>query len=191
MISSVNSNGTNDRMIPVGYLAKRILNSPGGFENTQIADIYSVSSCISKNFADYINFWKHNGYWFFNSPKIIQQIAEEQSIDLTETKLFYYEVYNLEFDEDEGWKFFEPDASFSTVIENPLLKNLEGFDIVTFSCANSAECSPLSCNWLANTIPVNKHCLLSTFDNACHVLENGEFRNSEPGPFRIIAIYSV
>ena len=59
-------------MIPAGYMAKRVQNRPNGFENTGIVDIYSVSGCISKNFADYIKFWKHNGYWFFDSPQIIQ-----------------------------------------------------------------------------------------------------------------------
>ncbi|MGI8634637.1 MAG: hypothetical protein ACR2KZ_04465 [Segetibacter sp.] len=187
-------------MIPAGYMAKRILNRPQlVFENTaiqvlestDIVDIYSVSGCISKDFADYINFWKHNGYWFFDSPQIIQKIAKEHSIELSGTKLFYYEMYNLEFHEDNEWKSFEPEASFTTDIKKPNLKDLEGYDIVTFSCGNSPECSPLSCNCLANTIPVNKHCLLSSFDNAHQLLENGEFQNSEPGPYRILAVYSV
>lgn len=181
-----------NKMIPAGYMAKWILNRPEGFINSGFIDIYSVSRCMSEDFADYIQYWKHNGYWFFDSPQIIQQIAEEHSIELTGTKLFYYEVYNLEFhDDDNGWKSFEPDASFVTDIEKPGSKNLEGYDIVTFSVGNSAECSPLSCNLLAETIPVNKHCLLSSFDNACQLLESGKFKNSEPGPYRIMAVYSV
>lgn len=178
-------------MIPAGYMAKRILNRPKRFESTDIVNIYSVSSCISKDFADYINFWKHNGYWFFNSPQIIQEIAKEHCIDLSGIKYFYYEMYDLEFYEENEWKAFEPEASFTTDIEKPKFKNLEGYDIVTFSCGNSAECSPLSCNGLANTIPVNKHCLLSSFDNALQLLEDGKFKNAEPGPYRIIAVYSV
>ena len=180
-----------NKMIPAGYMAKRVQNRPKEFENKDIVDIYSVSGCISKNFADYIKFWKHNGYWFFDSPQIIQQVAKEHFIELTGTKLFYYEMYNLQFHEDNKWKSFEPDASFATDIEKPSLKNLEGYDIVTFSCRNSAECSPLSCNELSKTIPVNKHCLLSSFDNAHQLLENGIFQNSEPGPYRILAVYSV
>ena len=191
MATSVNINGMKNRMIPAGYMAKRIMNRPNGYENSGIVDIYSVSGCMSENFAYYDEFWKHNGYWFFDSPQIIQEIAKEHSIELTGTKLFYYEVYNLEFHEDNEWRSFEPEASFTTDIEKPNLKNLEGYDVVTFSCGNSAECSPLSCNGLANTIPVNKHCLLSSFDNAHQLLESGEFRNSEAGPFRIFAVYSV
>ncbi len=182
VITSVNINLMENGMISVGYMVKRILNVPKGFENTDIVAIYSVSGCMSNDFAYYIEFWKHNGYWFFDSPQIIQQIAKEHSIDLTGTKLFYYEVYNLEFHEDTEWKSFEPEASFITDIEKPSLKNLEGYDVVTFSCGNSAECSPLSCNGLADTIPVNKHCLLSSFDEAHQLLEHGKFQHSEPGP---------
>ena len=191
MITSVNSNLIKNRMIPAGYMAKGILNRPNGFENTGIVDIYSVSGCMSENFADYVEFWRHNGYWFFDSPQIIQEISKENAIDLTGTKLFYYEVYNLEFHEGNEWKSFEPEASITTAIEKPGLKNLEGYDIVTFSCGNSAECSPLSCNGLADTIAVNKHCLLSSFDNAHQLLENGKFQHAEPGPYRILAVYSV
>ena len=178
-------------MNAVGYMAKWVVESPKGFENTDIVDVYSVSSCITRDFADYINFWKHNGYWFFDSPQIIRQVAEEESIVLTGSKLFFYEVYNLEFHEDNSWKPFEPEATFTTDIKKPGFKNLEGYDIVTFSCGNTAQCSPLSCNWLANTIPVNKHCLLSSFADAKQLLENGKFENSEAGPYRIFAVYSV
>jgi hypothetical protein len=191
MITSENINLMKNRMIPAGYMAKRIMNRLEGFENTDMMDIYSVSGCMSEDFTDNIDTWKYNGYWFFDSPQIIQEIAKEHAIDLAGTKLFYYEVYNLEFHEGNECKSFKPEASFTTAIEKPGFKNLEGYDIVTFSCGNSAECSPLSCKGLANTIPVNKHCLLSSFDNVHHLLENGNFQNSEPGPYRILAVYSV
>jgi hypothetical protein len=204
MLTSVNINPGTNRMIPAGYMAKRIVSRSQVFENmdsiyattqlfekTDIVDIYSVSGCISKDFADYTNFWKHNGYWIFDSPQIVQQIAEEHSIELAGTKIFYYEMYNQEFHGHNEWKSFEPEASFTTDVEKPSRKNLEGYDIVTFSCGNSPECSPLSCNYYATTIPVNKHCLLSSFDNAYQLLEDGQFQGSEAGPFRIMAVYSV
>lgn len=86
-------------MIPAGYMAKRVVSRPDWLKAKGVEDIYSVSSCISKDFADYIKFWKHNSYWFFDSPEVIEQVAREQSIDLTGTTMFYYEVYEEEFDE--------------------------------------------------------------------------------------------
>lgn len=179
-------------MIPAGYMAKRISNRPDWLEASGVADVYSVSNCISNNFADYINYWKHNEYWLFDSPEIIQQVAKEHSIDLTGIKLFYYEVYELEFHEDDGeWHAFKAEPSFETNILEPRSKHLEGYDVVTFSAGTSPECSPLSCNLLAKDLRTNQHCLLDSFEEARQYLEQGIFNNSEPGPYRIYAVYAV
>jgi hypothetical protein len=86
-------------MIPAGYMAKRVARKPDWLKANRVEAIYSVSGCFPKNFADYINFWKHNGYWLFNSTEVIEQVAREQSIDLTGTTMFYYEVHEQEFDD--------------------------------------------------------------------------------------------
>ena len=149
-----------------------------------IIDIYSVSGCVSEDFTDYINYWKHNGYWFFDSPDIIKKIAKDNSIDLSEVTFFYYEAYELEFNEKENkWRPFKPELSFETNIVIPKEKYLEGYDVITFSAGTSSECSPLSCNSLAKEIPTNKHCLLNSFKEAKKYLENGVFNDSEPGPY--------
>ena len=76
--------------------------------------IYSVGGCISENFAEYIHVGKHNGYWLFDSPKVVLEIARENKIDLAEAVLFFYEVYELQFDSgqlDRGgpdWHEVEP-----------------------------------------------------------------------------------
>ena len=49
-------------MISVGYMAKCVSVRPEWIKAEHVADIYSVSSCVSKDFAEYINYWKHNGY---------------------------------------------------------------------------------------------------------------------------------
>lgn len=87
-------------MIHVGYMAKHVVPKPAQLKTEQVVDICSVSGHISPDFADYIKFWRHNGYWLFDSPKIIQDIATENNIDLSGTTIFYYEVYELEFYED-------------------------------------------------------------------------------------------
>src|SRR5882762_11680399 len=69
-------------------------------------------------------------------------------------------------------------------------RKLEGYDVVCFTVRTSPECSPLSCNPLAETIPVNEHCLLSSLEEAVRLIERGAFNNSEPGPYRIFAVYS-
>ena len=179
-------------MIPVGYMAKRVSLHPDWLQTERVVDIYSVSNCISKDFADYIPYWKHNGYWFFDSPEIIRELAHARSVDLTSTSLFYYEVHDLEFDAPtREWRSFVPEASFKTQVVVPDEKELTGYDVVTFSFGNSAECSPLSCNALADEMQTNQHCLLSTLEQARQLLEWGRFDNTEPGPYRIFAVHSV
>ncbi len=183
-------------MIPAGYMAKRVVARPDWLPAERVSSIYSVSGCVSENFADYINFWKHNGYWLFNSPAVIIEVAlassadQENNIDLADTKLFFYEVYELQFNSGE-WAPFEPEPSFGTNVRVPEAKVLEGYDVVTFYVQTSPECSPLSCNSLATEVETNPRCLLQSFEQARTLLENGTFNDSEPGPYRIFAVYSV
>jgi hypothetical protein len=178
-------------MIPAGYLAKHISSRPEWLKTIGVVDIYSLSEHVSPAFADYVPYWRHNGFWLFDSPDIIQRLAEEHSIDLEGTTFFYYEVYALEIDETERrWTPFES-SPFETKVRVPARKRLEGYDIVTFWTGTSPECSPLSCNSLAKSIKTNEHCLLASLDGARHLLGQGAFDNSEPGPFRIWAVYSL
>ena len=63
--------------------------------------------------------------------------------------------------------------------------------MVTFNSGAGPGCSPLSCNALAAEVPTNRHCLLQSFEAAMQAIESGRFAHTEPGPFRIIAVYSV
>jgi hypothetical protein len=177
-------------MMPVGYMAKRVCKTPECFRTPAVVDIFSVSACVNDDFADYINFWKHNGFWLFDSPAIICEVAQENSIDLSGTSLFYYEAHEMEFDGQE-WRAFGPEQSIATNVAVPSQKTQEGFDVVTFSVGNSPECSPLSCNGLAEDIPTNAHCLLESLELAESCLNSGRFAKGEPGPYRIFAVYSV
>jgi hypothetical protein len=177
-------------MIPVGYMAKRVRTKPDSLQAPQVFDIYSVSSCQCEDFADYIPFWKHNGYWFFDSPEIIKSVAKENSISLEGTTLFYYEEYEMEFD-GESWHSFSPEPSFQTNVVFPPKKQLERFDVVNFTAGNSPECVGLSCSSLAGDLHTNAHCLFDSFNEAETNVRNGAFNESEPGPYRIFSVYSV
>ncbi|MAC50982.1 MAG: hypothetical protein CME31_00395 [Gimesia sp.] len=178
-------------MVPAGYLAKRVETDTSWLANDQVDDIYSLSNCISDNFGDYTGFWKHNNYWLFNSPATIRALAEEAGFDLAGTKLFYYEVFEQQYHDTGLWQTFTAENSLHTSVEVPATKQLEGFDIVTFSLGPVPECSCLSCNYMAETVPVNCHCLLETFDTAFTLLSQDVFKGCEPGPYRIFAVYSV
>jgi hypothetical protein len=179
-------------MIPAGYMFKQVIQRPDWIKAANVDDIYSLSGCISEYFSDYIKHWKHNGYWLFDSPLVIEEIAKAASLDLSDMTLFYYEVFEQQFDErSKTWSIFEPEPSFPLNVEKPEQARLAGYDVTTFSVNTSPECSPLSCCHLAEEIKVNRHCLFDSFDEAKRSLEDGKFDSSEPGPFRIFAIYTL
>ena len=171
-------------MIPIGYMSKRVSKRPDYLRAPSVVDIYSVSDCIREDFADYTVWWKHNGYWLFDSPDVIRNAAQEHGIDLVGTSFFYYEAYENEFD-GKNWNPYQP--NFVVNVIQPASKQLEGFDVVT----NTRGCSPLSCNSLAEQIPTNSHCLLANFEKAYAKINAGEFNNSEPSPYRIFSVYST
>lgn len=178
-------------MIPVGYMYKKIVHRPDWLKAADVDDIYSASGCLSENFTDYIRYWKHNGYWLFNSPAVMEEIARENNLVLAGMTLLYFEVFEQQFDKiSKQWSTFEPEASFPTDVEEPASSHLKGYDVATFSVGAGPECSPLSCNSLAAKIAVNRYCLFESFDQAKRSLETGHFDNSEPGPFRIFAVYT-
>ena len=100
-------------------------------------------------------------------------------------------MHGQQVDEERRvWQPFEPDPAFITKVEVPAHKQLLGFDVVSFDAQTAPECSPLSCNNLAEAVDVNEHCLLPSFESAGKLLEGGTFDNSEPGPFRVFGVYA-
>lgn len=179
-------------MRPIAYLYKDVASRPEWLHAPNVTDVYSLSACVSTNFADYISDWKHNGYWLFDSPSVMIKLAADNAIVLDGLKLFYYEVFEEEFDgESREWRTFEPESSFELNVVLPETKVLEGFDVTLFTCHTSPECSPLSCNSFAATLPTNQHCLFNTFHVARQAIENNGFPACGPGPYRIIAVYSI
>ena len=179
-------------MIPAGYMYKAVVSKPDWLKTDQVKYIYSVSGCVSEDFDDWINYWKHNGYWFFDSPEIIENLAKEHKVDLSEMMLFFYKVYEQQWnDETSEWEQFEPERSFETNVQLPESPILEGYDVTTFTAQTYAECSPLSCNHMAEEIKVSSHCLLGSLEEAKHLVESGAFNQCEPGPYRIFEVYRV
>lgn len=179
-------------MIPAGYMYKSVAERPDWRSKNAITRIYSVSPCISRDFAEWIHFWKHNGYWFFDSPSILSDLAVAHGISLDEMTLFYYRVHEKQWHpESRSWLEFSPEPSFTTNVIIPDQHLVAGYDVVTYSTGNSAECSPLSCNLLAEDVPTNEHCLLASLEDAVALIEAGAFRDCEPGPLRVIEVSTL
>lgn len=179
-------------MIPVGYMYKTVSDNPDWLKTNGVKDIYSVSGCVSDDFDDWIDGWQHNGYWLFNSPEIMQKIADKKGIDLSPMTLFFYQASEQEWCEfDEKWGDYQPEQSFTTAIKLPKQCKLAGFDVVSFFTGTTCECSPLSCYHLAESTTVNEHCLLDSYEAAIALIQSGQLRDCAEGPYRIFAVYLV
>lgn len=186
-------------MIPLGYLYKLVGPRQNDRLAKQIDNIYTLGDCpgnSTHDFYDFIPLWKHNGYWLFNTPEEMHEIASEQQIDLSKMTLFYYEAYEQEFDfvgesDEPVWSSFEADSHFHTSIVIPDTKTFVGFDVVEYTQGNSPECSLLACTDLTETLNINEHCLFETIEEAKASLENCDFHAREPGPYRVISVYLV
>jgi len=178
-------------MIPIGYTYKRVYRPTRGFEVREVEDVYSFSDCLSKSFADSVDVFVYNRHKLFDSPAVMRALAAEHSIPLDGLALFYYELHEAHYDQERAcWVPLAPDTDSAMDVEVPAARTLEGFDVVCF-WDGSRGCSPLSCNGLAREVPTNRHCLLPSFEAAVEALESGRFAHAEPGPFRILAVYSA
>lgn len=178
-------------MIPAGFMRKKVLSTPEWIKSKDVVEIASVSSCLSDFAFDYIDYWCHNGFWLFNSVDELDALMSANGHDRSGSRLFYYELYEQEFeDADRVWMPIEPVKSLPLNVEPPARARLLGYDVVRWQ-SGPPECSPLSCNSLADEVEVNQYCLLPTLDRAMELLESGFFEDAEPGPYRIAAVWEV
>jgi hypothetical protein len=176
----------------------KFIASPPEWLADRVTDIYSFTPHGSKNFEHFIDDWQegevepNNAYRLYDSPELIRQLATTHHVDLSDSVLFFYELYEQEYDEDDAeWYPFSLHFPTRDIVA-PSVKKLEGYDVVAVE-AKMPDCSPLcpACGTLAASVETNEHCLLPSLETACELLNMGQFDNTEPGPFQIFAVYSV
>lgn len=178
--------------IELGYMAKHVVTRPDWLKAEHIERVCSVSACVSSDFCDYTPHWKHNGFWLFNSPEDLVTLCRAEQIELDTLEFFYYQAYPKQYDEfAKLWSGFEPEKCFQTCVQPPLQKRLLGYDVVSYEAQNAPECSYLSCNHMAESLSCNSDCLFDDFDAAYSAVNSNQFEGCEPGPMRIIAVYTL
>jgi hypothetical protein len=66
-----------------------------------------------------------------------------------------------------------------------------GFDVVSSSVTDHLECSPLSCNGMCNSFPVNGYCLFPELAAATEVARSWSQDGPEPGDYYVEEVLRV
>ena len=173
-------------MIDAGFFMKRIEQAPEGMRLPGVREICSASHCISSAAENWIESWLHNDLGWFN------RIADAQSVVRPEHgtgfRLFAYRLHPQKFTADGRVPIVLPEDVRPEAI-GPEFRSL-GFDASskTMDSVLGFECSPLSCNAMAEEIPVNEYCLFATLDEAIAGAERFVLEQPEPGDYYVIEV---
>jgi hypothetical protein len=191
-----------NKMLAAGYLLKRVVPPPGWLDSgpTHIKDVSSVADCVNDNVVDVQEAWRHNSFGLANTPDTLRALAAEKRVDTEGAVLFYYTAYEYELPSD-GWTFDAlewqartpaPSSSMPDAVELPSEgeTTLLGYDVVVFE--DYLSHSPLSCNSVANELPVNEYCLLDDLEGAVAAINAGAFGGGcEEGIYTVFSVHRV
>src|SRR3954449_12109125 len=154
----------------IGYFPKKATEAPPDWlagTAAPVVEICSVSKCIAPAPPDWIDHWLHNRWSCFDSPELARKTI---STDLSEFDVYAWLLYPVRFENGSRLplRVVAPD-----VHSLPAHTQLLGYDAVSSSKSRldfdqgspvpdyfGFECSPLSCNQMARSIPCNRYCLI-------------------------------
>lgn len=165
-----------------GYFPKRILPRPDWLAAPAVREIWSVSNCMSKGPEGWIDHWKHNAQWLYDTVALAASVVPPEERDAF--TIVGYRVAATMLDEGHEVPLDEaiqpplgPEAGFESV----------GFDAVGLHQKTFA-CSPLSCNRGAESFATNEECLFRTAADAMAAAREFSRGNWEPGPYWIVEV---
>ncbi len=180
----------------LGYFAKPTWKRPDWLKAPQVEEICSVSECMSRGDWDWINEWRHNGMWVFDSPDLAWSVVPESL--RAQCGLYAYRMFPFRY-------FLGQKVSSAIPEVNPMpldgsfinlgydLVSRECHTLVSPTCGGQFDHSPLSCNHLAESVPTNRYCLLDTVEEAFALAPTlevpGQPPRGEPGPYHIVEVW--
>lgn len=172
------------RPVFVGFFPKLTMQAPPELVAAGVAEIASVSCCMSSAPDGWIDAWKHNDHGFYDTEDAAGSVVPADAA--TAYDLYAYELVPVEYAEE-----LAPIAVTPAPGAVPADYEFLGYDVVSRSIAAFFECSPLSCNLGANTFRVNRYCLVDTLEEAYATLSGigAAGAGYEPGPYFLFAIH--
>lgn len=169
----------------IGFFPK-ITECPEPFRDAGLDEICSVSECISKGPPGWIDAWKHNEWFVFDSEELAW---ERVPGDRAPYDMYAYKMFPIKFDGDLTPVKVEPTAA-GDLTDYEFL----GYDMVSRTYSAEFDHSPLSCNYGHQEFRVNKRCLIDDLayawgiasEIAASAKQKGDW---EPGPYYMVAVY--
>jgi hypothetical protein len=176
----------------LGYCAKRSLTAPFAGREREIA---SVSDCLSKRLDEWVERWNFNRATFWNTESEAWTCVPDES--KSEFRLFAYGILPLLFDTSGIEKPVTIDQVFPGDMPGLPRGSASfpfqriGYDVVERNASMGVlgfGCSPLSCNGIAESIPVNDYCLIDDMETALATARRFGVEQPEPGPYVIVEV---
>ncbi len=171
----------------IGYFPKRRQPVPDWFQNATIRQICSVSECIVPGPTDWIAKWRHNALFLFDSPTLARSVLRAEELD--DFDVFEYRAFPFRFD-----RHVRTPWDLSVVAPEQLAHDcltILGYDLVSRSTDSAFECSPLSCNAMADEWTTNEFCLIDDAATAIDYADRLCDAKAEPGPYCVIRVSLV
>ncbi len=171
----------------IGYFPKHVIPRPDWLKAESVKEVCSVSECVSPGPEGWIDRWCHNDLWVFDDERAAWAVVPGGPSN-PDFRLLAYRLFPLEFTGGESQPF--PISPLS-VQPLPVSYRRLGYDVVSRSCGNAFECSPLSCNGAAEHHGVNEHCLVDDLEEALRLgaLFSRAEEGYEPGPYFIVEVW--
>lgn len=175
--------------VVVGFRARKVAPRPDFLARAPIDDVCSVSECFLPSAPDPM--YRRNSAGFYDTEALAWSLVPAAEADAY--TLFAYRALPIRFDDEdstpwlpaEEWPDLSADADLSAY-------KAIGYDIVNSSCGAEVEfeCSPLSCNSIADQHAVNRHCLVDDVEAAMELARvfAGERLPVEPGSYFVIEV---
>lgn len=167
-----------------GFFPKLTMQAPPEHRAAGVAEIASVSNCLSSAPDDWINAWKHNDHGFYDTEDAARSVVPADAA--TAYDLYAYELVPVEYAEEMRLIAVTP-APGAVPADYEFL----GYDVACRPVSTYFECSPLSCNLGANDFRVNRYCLADTLQEAHGTLAGigAAGAGYEPGPYFLLAVH--
>ena len=170
--------------ILIGYFPKRTVKRPDWLKSAGVEEVCSVSTCVSVGPDGWIEQWQHNEMWVYDTPELAWSVVPDSSRQ--EFDLYAYQLFPVAVDDGRQQPFQIPPLHVQ-----PLPSSFErlGYDIVSRSYGANFEGSPLSCNHMAEHVPVTRSCLVADVDTAFQLARDFDVGGCEPGPYYIVEVW--